>query len=131
MNLAELRRWQRYAFERFCRKNHRAIATALGFGAVKYSHGPFFNRSTSKADPGYQIDLVFDRADRILTLCEIKFSDAPASVAVGREFQAKLGLFAPRHKRRIESVLIAAAGTTKELRDGGYFDRILRLDEIV
>jgi AAA+ ATPase superfamily predicted ATPase len=131
LNLAELRRWQGYAFERFCRKNHRAISSALGFGAVKYSHGPFFNRSTSKADPGYQIDLVFDRADKTLTLCEIKFSDAPASVAVGREFQSKLRLFDPGRKRRIESVLISAAGTTEELRDGGYFDHILRLDEIV
>lgn len=131
LNLTEFRRWQGYAFERFCRKNHRLIATALGFSAVKYRHGPFFNRSTTKADPGYQIDLVFDRADKTLTLCEIKFSDAPASVAVGREFQLKLQLFDPARTRRIESVLISAAGTTEELRDGGYFDRILRLEEIV
>ncbi len=74
---------------------------------------------------------MFDRADKTLTLCEIRFSDAPASVAVGREFQAKLRVFEPRRTRRIESVLISAAGTTEELRDGGYFDRILRLEEIV
>jgi uncharacterized protein len=131
LNLAELRRWQGYAFERFCRKNHRLIAKALGFSAVRYSHGPFFNRSTAKTDPGYQIDLVFDRADKTLTLCEIKFSDAPASVAVGREFQTKLQMFDPGRAHRIESVLIAAAGVTQELRDGGYFDRVLRLEDIV
>lgn len=131
LNLAELRHWQGYAFERFCRKNHRLLAKALGFSAVKYSHGPFFNRSTAKADPGYQIDLVFDRADRTLTLCEIKFSDGPASVKVGREFQSKLRLFEPRQGRRVESVLISAAGATDELRDGGYFDHILRLEDMV
>jgi hypothetical protein len=131
LNLADLRRWQGYAFERFCRKNHRQIARALGFSAVKYSHGPFFNRSTDRADPGYQIDLVFDRADKTLTLCEIKFSEAPASVPVGREFQTKLQLFDPDHIRRIESVLISAVGATDELRDGGYFDRILSLEDIV
>ena len=131
MNLADLRRWQGYAFERFCRKNHRQIARALGFSAVKYSHGPFFNRFTDRANPGYQIDLVFDRADKTLTLCEIKFSEAPASVPVGREFQTKLQLFDPDHTRRIESVLISAVGATDELRNGGYFDRILSLEDIV
>jgi uncharacterized protein len=131
LNLVDLRRWQGYAFERFCRKSHRQIAKALGFSAVKYRHGPFFNRSTDRADPGYQIDLVFDRADKTLTLCEIKFTEAPASVAVGREFQTKLQLFDPDRTRRIESVLISAAGATDELRDGGYFDRILRLEDFV
>src|ERR1700757_1415551 len=80
---------------------------------VKYSHGPFFNRSTARTDPGYQIDLVFDRADKTLSLCEIKFSDAPVSVAVGREFQTKLQMFDPGRTRRIESVLISAAGVTQ------------------
>jgi hypothetical protein len=131
LNLTELRRWQGYAFERFCRKNHRMIAKALGFSAVKYSHGPFFNRSTDKSDPGFQIDLAFDRADKTLTLCEIKFGDAPATVAVGREFQKKLQLFDPGRKHRIESALISAAGATKELQDGGYFDRVLRLEDIL
>jgi hypothetical protein len=130
-SFCQLRRWQGYAFERFCRKNHRLIAKALGFSAVKYSHGPFFNRSTARTDPGYQIDLVFDRADKTLSLCEIKFSDVPVSVAVGREFQTKLQLFDPGRARRIESVLIAATGVTQELRDGGYFDRVLRLEDIV
>jgi len=77
------------------------------------------------------MDLVFDRADKTLRLCEIKFSDAPASVVAGREFQTKLQLFDPEHARRLESVLIAAAGATDELRDGGYFDRILELEDIV
>lgn len=64
-------------------------------------------------------------------MCEIRFSDVPASVKVGREFQRKLQLFDPGAARRVESVLICAAGATNELRDGGYFDHILRLEDIV
>jgi uncharacterized protein len=131
LNLAELRRWQGYAFERYCRKNHRSIAKALGFSAVKYAHGPFYNRSTSKADPGYQIDLVFDRADRTLTICEIKFTELPASVSVGRKFLGRLEMFDPARARRVERVLISATGATDELRNNGCFDHILQLDDIV
>jgi hypothetical protein len=131
MDLSQLRHWQGYAFERFCRRNHRMIATALGFSAVRYSHGPFFNRSTDKANPGYQLDLIFDRADKTLTVCEIKFSDKPATVSIGRAFRRKLELFDPEGTRRIHTVLITAAGATDELAEGGYFDRVLRLEDIV
>lgn len=98
---------------------------------MQYRHGTLFNRSTGKAEPGYQIDLAFDRADKTVTLCEIKFTDTPVSVAVGRDCQRKLSLFDMKPARRIESVLISSAGATQELRDGGYFDRILTLADIV
>jgi uncharacterized protein len=131
LNITALRQWQGYAFERFCRRAHRQIARALGFSAVRYHHGPFFNRATDRSEPGYQIDLVFDRDDKTLTLCEIKFTDTPISVAQGRQFQRKLQLFDPGRTDRIERVLISASGATEELRAGGYFDRVLTLEDIV
>ena len=72
------------------------------------------HQPTPSTHPKRPINLVFDRADKTLTLCEIKFSDAPASAAVGREFQ-KLQMFDPGRARRIESVLIAAVGLRRQM----------------
>ena len=67
--------WLGYAFERMCRKKNRLIAKILGFEAVEYKSGAFFNRQTQEIDKGFQIDLVFMRKDGVYTICEIKYLD--------------------------------------------------------
>lgn len=44
--------------------------------------GVFFNRATSKSQPGFQIDLIFDRDDQVLTICEIRYTQRPVSKEV-------------------------------------------------
>ena len=120
-----------YAFERYCRKNHRLIANILGFSAVQYKHGAFFNRSTSVEDPGFQIDLVFERADKTVCICEIKYTESQANVSVGREFAKKLALFPMKNNYQYQRVLISANGASQELSAGGVFDRIISVGDFV
>jgi AAA+ ATPase superfamily predicted ATPase len=68
---AKLQQWQGYAFERFCRKHAHLIAKALGFSGIDYHSGSWF-RSNIKEKT--QIDLLFNRGDKMLTLCEIKYT---------------------------------------------------------
>lgn len=125
LSISEYTQWLGYAFERFCRKNHRLVAKKLGFEAVRYKYGTFYNRSTK----GYQIDLVFEREDRVTTVCEIKYTETPDTVSVGTKFLQNLALFKPKPSHRIQRVLITVSGATDELRNGGYFDRILDLGD--
>lgn len=121
-------KWLGYSFERLCRKQHRLIARLLGFESVVYKAGAFFNRQTGNQDQGYQIDLVFDRADRVLTVCEIKYLQSKATRGIIAGFERRLELFPNPKKATIQKVLITTEGADNELT--GYFDRILTLDDI-
>lgn len=124
------RKWLGFAFERWCRQNHRMFAKMLGFEAVVYRHGAFFNRNNAKEDTGYQIDLVYDRDDRVSTICEIKYLQAPVGREVIRDFERKLSLFPNPKKRTRHKVLISAEGVEKSVIQAGYFDRIITLNDI-
>lgn len=129
LNKAYYQKWLGLSFERFCRKHSQLIAKIIGFSAVRYKSGTFFNRATIKEERGYQIDLLFDRADGVLTICEIKYTEGKTGTEVIDEFEKKLALL-PRSNKTIERVLITAAGPTEALINRGYFDRIITLGEL-
>ena len=67
--------WMGLGFELVCLAHHRQIKAALGIAGV----GTAISSWRSKADsdknmPGFQIDMIIERADRIIHLCEMKFS---------------------------------------------------------
>ena len=128
INMATYQKWLGFAFERFCRRQHRSIAKILGFLAVKYRSGVFFNRNTEDQQPGFQIDLIFERADLVFTVCEIKYLQSKVNTEVIAEFETKLSLLHNPKAYTIEKVLISAEGATEALIHRGYFDRIITLD---
>lgn len=129
LNLSSYQKWLGFAFERFCRENHAFIAKILGFSGVQYRHGVFFNRNTDKQDPGFQIDLVFDRADRVMTLCEIKYLQRKVGVEVIAEFEQKLLLMSISPKITLQKVLISTEGPNDSLISRAYFDRFILLED--
>ncbi len=67
--------WAGYAFEAVCFKHLNQIRRALHIpdGAAAYTWKHISNTEKS-ALPGAQIDLVFDRNDQIINICEIKYA---------------------------------------------------------
>jgi len=130
LNKESYQKWLGFSFERFCRKNSQLIARIIGFSAVRYKSGTFFNRATIKEQPGFQIDLIFDRADHVLTVCEIKYTIAKTGPEVIEEFEKKLQLLSDVKSQTIEKVLISASGASEALHNLGYFDRIITLDDL-
>jgi uncharacterized protein len=65
------RAWSGYAFERVCLAHIRQIKNKLGISGVSTEISAW---RSQVSDPGAQIDLVIDRKDQIINLCEIKFS---------------------------------------------------------
>lgn len=121
-------KWLGYAFERFCRQKSFVIAKLLGFAAIQYQSGAYFSKSFDKDDPQFQIDLIFDRADQVLTICEIKYLQKKVDIGVIEEFERKLTLMPNPKKRTFHKVLIAANGATDKLINQHYFDQIITLD---
>ena len=71
--------WAGYAFETLCFKHIDAIKQALGITAV-YTEIYNFKVPTSDESEGFQIDLLIDRKDNSINLCEIKFHSAPFTI---------------------------------------------------
>jgi len=72
---SKYRVWCGYAFENTCFFHDRQIAKALGIAAIfhEFSSFRFVGNDTYN---GLQIDLLIDRADGVINLCEVKFSNS-------------------------------------------------------
>jgi len=64
--------WSGHAFEQVCLFHIRQIKRSLGIGGVLTRYSTWRSKSY---EPGAQIDLVIDRSDGTVNLCEMKFSN--------------------------------------------------------
>ncbi len=69
--------WAGLAFERLCLLHVDGIKKALGISGVV---GSVCSWRSGSADGGGQIDLLIDRDDRVINLCEMKFCEEPFQV---------------------------------------------------
>ena len=74
---ASHRAWSGYAFEQVCLAHITQIKEALGISGVHSNVSSWVSHSSGG---GAQIDLVIDRADRVINLCEIKFAKGPFEI---------------------------------------------------
>jgi uncharacterized protein len=79
------RAWQGYAFEQICMDHIVPIKKVLGISGVQ-SNTASWRGSTE--DKSAQIDLLIDRRDQVINLCECKFS--LDSYAINKEHSEKL-----------------------------------------
>lgn len=66
-----LKAWSGYAFEQVCLAHLGSIKKALGIAAIRTSASSWTGEVNGK---GAQIDLLIDRMDQIINVCEMKFS---------------------------------------------------------
>ncbi|MBB71194.1 MAG: hypothetical protein CMF50_02195 [Legionellales bacterium] len=126
----DYRKWLGFSFERFCRRYAYVIARILGFYAIDYEFGAYFSRKAVGEQPGYQIDLLFDRKDRVFTICEIKYLQSKVDTSVIEAMERKIQLFPNPKGYRIQRVLICNHGATESLVNRAYFDRIITLEDL-
>lgn len=65
------RAWAGYAFEQACLTHVHQIKKALGISGIQTTTSSWISRATKR---GVQIDLVIDRRDQVINICEMKFS---------------------------------------------------------
>jgi len=79
--------WAGYAFEAVCLKHVSAIIKTLGIKSARAT-GSWRYIAKKKGEEGAQIDLVIDRFDNAITLCEIKYTEVP--FALDKQYAARL-----------------------------------------
>jgi hypothetical protein len=114
------RAWSGVAFEGICLKHVPEIKRALGIAGVTTREYVFRRHPTGKGERGAQIDLVIDRNDDCINLCEMKFSETEIVIdkSYARELRNKQDVF-ERATRTQKSLLITLL-TTHGIRDNEY-----------
>lgn len=128
------RAWTGLAFEATCLKHVSAIKRALGIGGVDTVVAAWDQRPGGAIRDGAQIDLVIDRADRSMNLCEIKFSESEFVVdkAYARELRHKRDVF--RAATETSKALFVTLVTTYGVRDNeharGLVSQVVTIDAL-
>jgi hypothetical protein len=92
-NTQSWRIWAGYAFENLCFKHLQKVKDALRIGGVITTAG--YWKSMKEGKKKVEIDLVIDRADQSINLCEIKFYREPFEMdhSYAKEIQRKKEIF--------------------------------------
>ncbi len=108
------RAWSGLAFERVCLQHERQILYALGISGIACNIYSWLFRPTEEYPEGAQIDLLIDRSDQIINLCEIKFSSKPFLLTkeYDEELRRKMSIFeyATKTRKGIRIVMITSYG---------------------
>ncbi len=96
------RAWSGLAFERLCMAHTQQIKAALGIAGV-LSNVYSWRKEADEMSDGAQIDLLIDRKDQVINLCEMKYS--LSEYIIDAEYEQKL--------RNKKSAFINATNTRK------------------
>jgi hypothetical protein len=87
--------WSGYAFENLCLRHVTQIKKALGIAGVYTETSSWRHQPATAEENGAQIDLLIDRRDGVINLCEMKFSEDEFTIdkKYARELSAKRDAF--------------------------------------
>lgn len=110
--------WSGYAFEGICLKHVNNIKQSLGIAGVFTEASAW--RHAPKTGKGAQIDLLLDRQDNIISICEMKFSNAEFAIdnVYAVKLQDKLNIF--RQESKTRKTLFLVMVTTYGLKQNSY-----------
>jgi hypothetical protein len=125
--------WSGFAFESICSKHIPAIKIALGISGI-YSETSIWRSRGNDSKDGAQIDLVIDRRDNCINLCEIKFYEGKFSIdkKYAAALQQKKIIFSEETNTRkhLFITLITTAGIQPNENSIGLVDQFLNLDQL-
>jgi uncharacterized protein len=111
--------WCGYAFESICLKHIVQIKKGLQIAGMQSSQSSWY-KAGSQQNEGAQIDLLIDRADQCINICEIKFSTTPFIIdkKYAGSLEKRLMLF--RQQTATRKNLMLTFITTHGIADNAY-----------
>ena len=127
--------WAGYGFEWFCEKHSTQILKALGISGISSTISKWkCQANPAKGLIGAEVDLVIDRADQIINICELKFTRKP--FVVDKKFiqdqKYRISAFEAVTKTRKACVpiLISANGAIENVHLTEAFYKVVTLSEL-
>lgn len=128
---AEWYSWAGYTFEAVCYKHIAQISAALNMSPTAIPSAWRYVPQTG--EDGAQIDLLFDREDNAMTICEMKYTEQPFAIKklYAKQLEDKIKIFqkVTRIKKQIFLAIISANGM-KETLYSEMVDSLVTLDDL-
>jgi AAA+ ATPase superfamily predicted ATPase len=125
------RTWTGFTFEQVCLTHIAQIKKALGINGVITQTLSWKSKSTEN---GAQIDLVIDRRDQVINICEIKYSINPYIItkSYNEQLRNKIGVFKTETKTRkaVFLTFITTYGLVKNQYASGLVQNEITMDAL-
>ncbi|MBX3188762.1 MAG: hypothetical protein KF819_17220 [Labilithrix sp.] len=120
--------WAGLAFESLCLAHVDAITRALGISGVE-------TRASAWLHADAQIDLLIDRADNVISVCEMKFTDEPFVITkrYADELRNKLAVFRAQTgtKKTLHRVFVTSYGVVDNAYAKELVDRTVTMEALL
>ncbi len=127
----EIVSWRGYAFENVCFRHIAQIKMALGINGISSKQSAWSKRDRDKG--GTQVDLIIERSDNVVNMCEAKYYSKTFSV--DKDYHEVLvdrqGILENELSPKvvIHNVLITTYGL-KYNEYSGFFDKVITMDDL-
>ena len=126
--------WAGLAFESVCYEHLPQITNALSLSQTAIPSTWRYVPRKGSNEQGAQIDLLFDRDDDSITICEIKYSDKPFTITkeYAKKLQQKLEIFKKitRTNKQLFIALISANGVKKNKYSEELLSGVVTLNDL-
>jgi len=128
---AKWKSWSGLAFESICFKHIAQIKEALGISSVLSFESQWSYRPKDPSERGCEIDLVIDRKDDCINLCEIKFCHSLFTIDrdYAENLQRKVALF--REQTKTHKTLFLTLISPFGLQRNKYFSELVHSEVLL
>lgn len=123
-DLPQVRSWCGFSFESVCFYHLSQIKQALGISGVQTEAYPWKSRQEKD---GAQIDMIIDRADNVMNICEIKYSEDDYAITASYDKELRHKLTMLREETHCRKALHLTLITTYGLRQNEYAGRVQKV----
>jgi hypothetical protein len=127
--------WAGFTFENICIKHVQNIKKALGIASVQTTESAWRYRPDNDSEiPGTQIDLLIDRRDATINLCEVKFSNSEfvMDANYAKTLRRKIDVFrtVTKTRKNVFVTMITTFGVVNNEHFGEVVASSLTLDDL-
>lgn len=125
--------WSGYAFENICLTHISQVKKGLGITGISSAISTFIARPKDGLS-GTQIDLLIDRSDQSINICEIKFSTTDYEVSKkdveSLDNKKRVFQYHTKTKKQLFITLITTHGVIQNANRINYIDQVITLDDL-
>lgn len=127
----EIRTWSGYAFEMLCLHHVKEIKHKLGISGISTNTSTWYSTDSKEKA---QIDLLIDRRDGIINICEMKFSinEFVISKKYAEEIRNKIYQFKEQSKTKksLFFTMITTFGVARNEYSGSFVQNSIVLEDL-
>jgi uncharacterized protein len=125
--------WSGYAFENLCLQHIDAIKRSLGIDRIASRQTSFLQKGNAEF-PGFQIDMLIDRNDQTINICEMKFVKDYFSLSKDEadKIRKRKSLFRQTTdtRKQLFITLVTPFGILPNSHTTGLIDQVVTLDDL-